>query len=212
MNICICKRSVRRNLRWLADSDNAGNGCRAGSVSHNRPPVEQAASTGKALRSGYYGASPRTDKGLFGVGYNPRPPAVAVAQTLPRLALKPYLGAGVISARWPMSATVIRGVGGFSLAECLIALMILSLSMVQLGQYHRQQTNSVRQQWAQRDALLAAQQALVGKPNPQWQTRLLAQPQDEGCLLVTARVSGQWARQVALQQLFCPPFDPWLMQ
>lgn len=95
---------------------------------------------------------------------------------------------------------------GFSLAECLIALLILSLSVLLLSQYHQQLVNSYQRQAAQREAVRAAAQVLAGKSPAGWHSDIRRQPAVNGCLRVTAHTEGPFRREATLQQLFCPPF------
>lgn len=96
---------------------------------------------------------------------------------------------------------------GFSLAECLIALLILSLTVLLLSGYHQQLVYGFRMRQAQRDASWAATQVLAGKPPTGWHSELKREMTEDGCLLVTAKVQGPFNRHSELEQWFCPPFD-----
>lgn len=119
----------------------------------------------------------------------------------------PGAEAGLIFARCRKTPNVLRSRQGFSLAECLVALLILSLSLLLLSGYHQRLVNGYRMRQAQRDALWAATQTLAGKPPQGWHSEVLRVMTPEGCQQITARVRGPFNRQFALEQLFCPPFD-----
>ena len=96
---------------------------------------------------------------------------------------------------------------GFSLAECLVALLILSLTVLLLSGYHQQLAYGFRMRQAQRDAGWAATQVLAGKPPAGWNSELQREMTEDGCLQVTAKVQGPFNRHSELGQWFCPPFD-----
>ncbi len=96
---------------------------------------------------------------------------------------------------------------GFSLAECLVALLILSLSILLLSGYHQQLAYGFRMRQAQRDAGWAATQLLAGKPPAGWHGELQREMTEQGCLQITATAGGPFNRRSELRQWFCPPFD-----
>lgn len=85
-----------------------------------------------------------------------------------------------------------------------MALALLSVGMLALGQYHRQLVDSLQVQWAQRNTLLAAAQALIGKPVPGFASELVTEAQPGGCVLRIAQAATPRGRRAQLQQLSCP--------
>lgn len=195
MNIITCRISVRPHRHWTGDYSNAGPAVRAGNASSHRKKAGAVACYGRPANGGSYADNRQTARPCSGDGFSQ-----PVRNVRP---LWPSPQAGVISVRYPMNGNAARG---FSLAECLIALLILSLSVLLLSQYHRQLVNSYQRQWAQRDAVRAAAQVLAGKPPAGWQSDVRRQPAAQGCLRVTVHTQGPFHREATLQQLFCPPF------
>ena len=106
------------------------------------------------------------------------------------------------TARWPTSHGV-RQQQGFSLAETLVAMLLLAMSISALLHYHRVLTLSFSQQWQQRQAWRVAGQALLGHDVPGWQIQRQQQLQPGGCVLERATVRGPQQRTASLERLDC---------
>ncbi len=195
MNIITCRISFRPHRHWPGVDSNAGKTMRDGNAGSPRKKAGAVACYGRPANAGYYAGNRPMARYCSGDGFS--------QQMRPVRVLPPSLLAGVTFARYPMNGNAGRG---FSLAECLIALLILSLSVLLLSQYHRQLVSSYQRQWAQRDAVRAAAQVLAGKPPAGWRSDVSRQPAADGCVRVIAHTEGPFRRQATLQQLFCPPF------
>ncbi|ADU70425.1 putative prepilin peptidase dependent protein C [Pantoea sp. At-9b] len=97
----------------------------------------------------------------------------------------------------------VRRQQGFSLAETLVAMLLLAMSISALLHYHRVLTLSFSQQWQQRQAWQVAGQALLGREVPGWQIQRQQQLQPGGCMLYRVNVSGPQQREASLARLDC---------
>ncbi|WP_315901043.1 prepilin-type N-terminal cleavage/methylation domain-containing protein [Candidatus Pantoea soli] len=92
---------------------------------------------------------------------------------------------------------------GFSLAETLVALLLLALTISSLLQYHRALTLGFSQQWQQHQAWPVAAQALLGHETEGWHARREAQTLPGGCVLEQVTVTGPHQREATLARLNC---------
>lgn len=195
MNITIYRISIRLLRLWPGGYSSDGQTVKAGNAFSLRKRAGVAACYGRHANAEYYAGNRQTARPCSGDGFSHTMRNVRPSWPFPR--------AGVTFVRYPMNGNAGRG---FSLAECLIALLILSLSVLLLSQYHQQLVNSYQRQWAQREAVRAAAQVLAGKPPAGWRSDIRRQPAANGCLRVTVHTEGPLRREATLQQLFCPPF------
>ncbi len=202
MNTRRYKGSVMHKRPWPKDCNFVGRSKKAGSVVNYPLPVAEAACTDKVCNRAFYGVNLLTVKRYCGDGLAGWP--IRMMTKRKAVASRHCPRAGVTSVRWRMNGCADPPDAGFSLAECLVALALLSLGMVALGQYHRQLVDSLQVQWAHRNTLLAAAQTLIGKPVTGFDSQLIAQPQQGGCVLLIAKASGPRGRRAQLQQLSCP--------
>ena len=92
---------------------------------------------------------------------------------------------------------------GFSLAETLVAMLLLAMTISALLQYHRALALSFSQQWQQRQAWQVAGQALLGHEVEGWQTERQQQSLTSGCTLERVTVLGPQQRFASLARLKC---------
>ncbi|MGX9241773.1 prepilin-type N-terminal cleavage/methylation domain-containing protein [Pantoea dispersa] len=113
--------------------------------------------------------------------------------------------AGSTTARWRRRNSVRspRQQQGFSLAETLVAMLLLAMTISALLQYHRALALGFSQQWQQRQAWQVAGQALLGRDTTGWQ--IVHQPQSlpGGCVLDRVTVTGPHQRTASLARLNC---------
>ncbi len=93
---------------------------------------------------------------------------------------------------------------GFSLAETLVAMLLLAMTISALLQYHRALALGFSQQWQQRQAWQVAGQALLGRDVAGWQTERQQQSFAGGCTLERVTVWGALQRSASLARLNCP--------
>ena len=93
---------------------------------------------------------------------------------------------------------------GFSLAETLVAMLLLAMTISALLQYHRALALGFSQQWQQRQAWQVAGQALLGREVEGWQSEHQQQSFAGGCTLERVAVSGPQQRSASLARLNCP--------
>lgn len=203
MNIRRYRDSAMHNLPWPVDFNNVGWRKAVGNVDDYRLLLGEVAYTNKTHNRLYCVGSRQTARWCYGGGLAGSGPRTAIKGRLAHL--MPYPEGGVTSVHWPMNGYAYPPQAGFSLADCLVALALLSLGILALGNYHRQLVTSLQLQWAQRNTVFAAAQALNGKPVAGFQTELIKQPQPGGCVQVTARTLGPSGRKAALTELNCPP-------
>lgn len=106
------------------------------------------------------------------------------------------------TVRWPRRINA-SDAAGFSLPEALFALLLMAVSTSALLQYHRVLTLGFSQQWQQREAWRVAEQRLLGREVPGWQTRSEKKQGPVGCVLEKAEVSGPHQRHASLTRLTC---------
>jgi prepilin peptidase dependent protein C len=92
---------------------------------------------------------------------------------------------------------------GFSLAETLVAMLLLAMTISTLMQYHRALALGFSQQWQQRQAWQVAGQALLGREVAGWQIDRQQQSVGIGCVLERITVTGSQQRSASLAQLNC---------
>ncbi|WP_255478961.1 prepilin-type N-terminal cleavage/methylation domain-containing protein [Pantoea sp. ME81] len=92
---------------------------------------------------------------------------------------------------------------GFSLAETLVAMLLLAMTISTLMQYHRALALGFSQQWQQRQAWQVAEQALLGREVAGWQIDRQQQSVGIGCVLERITVTGSQQRSASLAQLNC---------
>lgn len=92
---------------------------------------------------------------------------------------------------------------GFSLAETLVAMLLLAMTISTLLQYHRALALGFSQQWQQRQAWRVAGQALLGRDVEGWQIQRQQQTIALGCVLESATVRGPQQRTASLARLNC---------
>ncbi|WP_337023953.1 MULTISPECIES: prepilin-type N-terminal cleavage/methylation domain-containing protein [unclassified Pantoea] len=92
---------------------------------------------------------------------------------------------------------------GFSLAETLVAMLLLAMTISTLMQYHRALALGFSQQWQQRQAWQVAGQALLGREVVGWQIDRQQQSVGIGCVLERITVTGSQQRSASLAQLNC---------
>lgn len=110
--------------------------------------------------------------------------------------------AGSTIVRWlPLSAVCKQR--GFSLAEMLVALLLLAMSISALLQYQRALVQGFSQQWQQREAWRVASQRFAGHEVPGWKTSLQDSNTSFGCNLERVEVSGSLQRSATLTRLRC---------
>lgn len=199
MKLFICRIFTRHNRHCNGDLYASGRRLKGGNASLQPPATGRAVCSGKPQIQQYYWGSQPAVKNDFGGWWWP-PKRIAGRWWL-------YPPDGPTSARYRMRYCVPCHSHGFSLAECLIALLILSLSVLLLSGYHQQLVYGFRMRQAQRDAGWAATQVLAGKPPAGWHSELQREMTEDGCLRVSAKVLGPFNRHSELEQLFCPPFD-----
>ncbi|XIH01234.1 prepilin-type cleavage/methylation domain-containing protein [Pantoea sp. SGAir0418] len=117
--------------------------------------------------------------------------------------------AGSTTARWRGRSSVScqRRQQGFSLAETLVAMLLLAMTISTLLQYHRALALGFSQQWQQRQAWQVAGQALLGRDTAGW--HIVHQPQSlpGGCVLDRVTVTGPHQRTASLARLNCREGD-----
>lgn len=111
--------------------------------------------------------------------------------------------AGLITARW-RTPRCVRQQQGFSLAETLVAMLLLAMSISALLHYHRALALGFSQQWQQRQAWQVAGQALLGRDVAGWRIQRQQQPQPGSCILERVTVSSPQQREASLARLNCP--------
>ncbi|WP_345828457.1 prepilin-type N-terminal cleavage/methylation domain-containing protein [Pantoea sp. BRR-3P] len=111
--------------------------------------------------------------------------------------------AGSIIARFRSRSCVSQKQQGFSLAETLVAMLLLAMTISTLLQYHRALALGFSQQWQQRQAWRAAGQALLGHDVAGWQSQRQQQSIAGGCTLEHVTVTGPQQRSASLGQLNC---------
>lgn len=200
----ICGTSTRRSRHCNGGYHASGRRRPAGNASLPIPGSGGVVCYGKPPIPHCYWDSQPTVKKIFGGRWLP----------LTRLAGRWWrcLSDGPTSVRYRTRHCAPCRRQGFSLAECLIALLILSLSVLLLSGYHQQLVYGFRVRQAQRDAGWAATQVLAGKPPAGWDSELQRKMTEDGCLRITAKVQGPFNRHAELEQLFCPPFNQHLPQ
>lgn len=92
---------------------------------------------------------------------------------------------------------------GFSLAETLVAMLLLAMTISTLLQYHRALALGFSQQWQQRQAWRVAGQALLGRDVEGWQIQRQQQTIALGCVLESVTVVGPQQRSASLARLNC---------
>jgi prepilin peptidase dependent protein C len=92
---------------------------------------------------------------------------------------------------------------GFSLAEALVGMLLLALSITTLLHYQRALTLGFSQQWQQRQAWQVAQQALLGYDTAGWHTQRQQQILPGSCTLERVTVTGPHQRTAVLSRLKC---------
>ena len=117
----------------------------------------------------------------------------------------PRRTAGLTTVRWQNRSTAsrMRNQQGFSLAETLVAMLLLAMTISTLLQYHRALALGFSQQWQQRQAWQVAEQALLGREVAGWQIERQQQSVGIGCTLERVTVTGSQQRSASLAQLNC---------
>lgn len=83
-------------------------------------------------------------------------------------------------------------------------MLLLAMTISTLLQYHRALALGFSQQWQQRQAWQAAEQALQGHNMPGWHARHQQVSIGAGCVLDRVTVSGPQQRSASLAKLNCP--------
>ncbi|MDI9223719.1 prepilin-type N-terminal cleavage/methylation domain-containing protein [Pantoea sp. EA-12] len=89
------------------------------------------------------------------------------------------------------------------MAETLVAMLLLAMTISTLLQYHRALALGFSQQWQQRQAWRVAGQALLGRDVEGWQIRRQQQTIALGCVLESVTVVGPQQRSASLARLNC---------
>jgi prepilin peptidase dependent protein C len=112
---------------------------------------------------------------------------------------------GLTTARWESQKTANhrQNQQGFSLAETLVAMLLLALTISTLLNYHRALALGFSQQWQQRQAWQVASQALLGREVEGWQIQRQQHSMALGCVLEHVTVSGTQQRTASLARLNC---------
>lgn len=112
---------------------------------------------------------------------------------------------GSTTARWLKQKTASRRLNqqGFSLAETLVAMLLLAVTISTLLNYHRALALGFNQQWQQRQAWQVAGQALLGREVEGWQIQRQQHSMTLGCLLEQVTVNGPQQRTASLARLNC---------
>lgn len=101
---------------------------------------------------------------------------------------------------------------GFSLAEALVAMLLLSVSLLGLLQYYQVINNGFLRQWQFRQAWFAAHKQLdtfsvegVGSQSlvSGWKSQVSAKPVDSDCQFVTAKVETPSSYVATLHRWIC---------
>jgi prepilin peptidase dependent protein C len=111
--------------------------------------------------------------------------------------------AGSITVRYHGRSCASQKQQGFSLAETLVAMLLLAMTISTLLQYHRVLALGFSQQWQQRQAWRAAGQALLGHEIEGWQSQRQQQSLAGGCTLERVTVMGPQQRSASLARLNC---------
>ncbi|MFZ4211548.1 prepilin-type N-terminal cleavage/methylation domain-containing protein [Pantoea endophytica] len=111
--------------------------------------------------------------------------------------------AGSITARCRSRRCASQKQQGFSLAETLVAMLLLAMTISTLLQYHRALALGFSQQWQQRQAWRVAGQALLGRDVEGWQSQRQQQGLAGGCTLERVTVTGPQQHSASLAQLNC---------
>ena len=113
--------------------------------------------------------------------------------------------AGSTTARWhsQKTASLTRQQQGFSLAETLVAMLLLAVTITTLLNYHRALALGFSQQWQQRQAWQVAAQALLGRETAGWQIQRQQRSITLGCVLERVTVNGPQQRTASLARLNC---------
>lgn len=96
-----------------------------------------------------------------------------------------------------------RNQRGFSLPETLFALLFFATGLLALLEYQRILSQALERQWQQRQALLMAEQRLLGFETVGWQTTRYSESGPSGCQFDTVRVTGPFAATATLRLLAC---------
>ncbi|MEJ5044634.1 MULTISPECIES: prepilin-type N-terminal cleavage/methylation domain-containing protein [Pantoea] len=89
------------------------------------------------------------------------------------------------------------------MAETLVAMLLLAMTISTLLQYHRALALGFSLQWQQRQAWHVAGQALLGHEVEGWQSQRQQQSLGSGCTLERVTVTGPQQRSASLGQLNC---------
>ncbi|ORM70357.1 prepilin-type N-terminal cleavage/methylation domain-containing protein [Pantoea wallisii] len=92
---------------------------------------------------------------------------------------------------------------GFSLAETLVAMLLLAMTISTLLQYHRALALGFSQQWHQHQAWQVAGQVLLGREVDGWVSQHQPQTMPGGCVLNRVTVTGPQQRAATLARLNC---------
>lgn len=107
------------------------------------------------------------------------------------------------TVRFQRQSNASRKQQGFSLAETLVAMLLLAMTISTLLQYHRALALGFSQQWQQRQAWRVAGQALLGRDVEGWQIQHQQQTIALGCVLESVTVVGPQQRSASLARLNC---------